>query len=311
MGDRGCTGRSREEGGLLIILMIGVAISSIALTAATQAWSVTLRRDKEDELIFRGEQYVTAILAYRKEHGGQFPTNLQDLYKPGPRGVRYLRKLYKDPIKKDGRWGLLYLMPGGQSVYDPGAAQRAQKAQEGLSGWDDAVEGGTVTPGVTSINRDPTGSGVPTARGSIPGAPAGMMPLPPLAAATGGFDNSDEDAVSEPPLGWPIVGVISRASGKLAENTFRVYKGHTSIDEWQFNVFDRGLQLQAQPNAAQQQGQAGQRFVGPGFGGRGSISGISDGRALHRRPQGRMDRGMNVFPAGPGSKTPPGGKPVP
>ena len=95
--ERGARSPRRDEGAaLLIILMIIVTITSIALAAATQAWSVTWRRDNEEELIFRGNQYVDAILAYRKEHQGQFPSNLDDLFKPGPRRLRYIRKLYRD-----------------------------------------------------------------------------------------------------------------------------------------------------------------------------------------------------------------------
>ena len=283
-----------EGGSILIILMIGVAISSIALAVATQSWSSTWRRDREEELIFRGEQYVDAILAYRKEHGGQFPTNLEDLFKPGPRRLRYIRKLFRDPISPDGRWGLLYLMPGGRSVYDPAAAQRGGGAPPGLGG----SGRGWGQSGVSPINRDPTGTGVRSARGTVPGAPPTgsfpSLPAPLRPASTGSFD---DDAISEPPLGWPIVGVISRASGRLADSTFRIYKGHESVNEWQFQVFDRGLQLQQPATATAQPGRTGPAFVGPGFGGSGSIGGISDGSPRVRPGDGR--RGM--FPRIPGA----------
>jgi type II secretory pathway pseudopilin PulG len=65
-----------EEGGLLIIVMIGAAVASIGLAVATQSWSSVSRRDKEEELIFRGNQYVDAILAYRKE-----PASFQSTWK--------------------------------------------------------------------------------------------------------------------------------------------------------------------------------------------------------------------------------------
>ena len=159
-----CKKRVGEEGTLLIILMVGLAIASIALTAATQAWSTTWRRDKEEELIFRGNQYVDAIIAYRKEHGGQFPLNLEDLYKPGPRRLRYIRKLYKEPISPDGKWGLLYMMPGGHGVYDPKAAQKGQ--QKAASDW-------------SSGQGNPAGGAQPGAGGFPPGAlPAGSVPFP-------------------------------------------------------------------------------------------------------------------------------------
>src|SRR3989442_4802061 len=107
--------------------MVALAVAVIALGAAVQAWSTTWRRDNEEELIFRANQYVDAIIAYRKEHGGQFPLNLEDLHKPGPRRYRYIRRLYNEPIAKDHKYGRLYLMPGVQGVDDPKAAQKGQE----------------------------------------------------------------------------------------------------------------------------------------------------------------------------------------
>lgn len=283
--------RKAEEGGLLIILMIGVAVSMIALTAAFQSWSTTWRRDSEEELIARGNMYVDAILAYRKDHGGQFPTNLEDLAEPGPRRVRYIRRLYKDPIAPDGRWGLLYLMPGGQGIYDPGAAERAAAGGGSPFGGAANPAGSAVPPGFTPINQNPNGTGVAPMTGLTPGAlPGGArpggglagggvagggfpggIPTPPRDSGWGGSDDFNEDAISEQPLGWPIVGVVSRASGRHAENTYKVYKGHTQVNEWQFHVFDRGLQLtEENPQGGAAVPSSG-GFVGPGFGGRGTV----------------------------------------
>lgn len=285
-----------EEGGLLIILMIGVAIATIALGAAVQAWSVRWRRDNEEELIFRANQYVTAILAYRKEHGGQFPTNLDVLFEPGPRRVRYIRQLYEDPISESGKWGLLYLMPGGQGVYDPGAAKR-EKAESGsgewTSVWDSASSSGTgagqagvtpiTQPGVTSINTDPAGTGVPGAAAPVRGAPAmAGGSLPSIPASSGG-SSLDADSISEPTLGWPVVGVVSRTSGSRAENTYRVYKGHEHVNEWQFHVFDRGIQLQEPAEGIQRRGQQ-VPFIGPGIGGKGKIGGLIGGGGQGAKP---------------------------
>ncbi len=260
--------RRSEEGALLIIIMIGVVVASIGLAAAVQAWSTTWRRDNEEELIFRGKQYVNAILAYRKEHGGQFPLNLEDLYKQGPRRLRYIRKLFKDPIAKGGKWGLLYLAPGGQQVYDPKAAQKAAKKNSD-SEWGSDDDGSS-------------GSGVPGTGGPIPGAPQpGGLPAniqPPPLGSSSGNGKEDEERVSEPPLGWPIVGVISRAAGAQADKTFATYKGHEKVDEWQFNSLEiEGQQPQVPGN---QRGARSDGCVGPGFGGQcaGGIGGPRPGR---------------------------------
>jgi len=280
--------RAIESGAILIVVMVVMMVAAIALTAAVQAWSTTWRRDREEELIFRANQYVDAIIAYRKEHGGQFPLNLEDLHKPGPRRYRYIRRLYKDPIAKDGKWGLLYLMPGGQGVYDPKAAQKAQEkaSKEWGSGWETAGTGSLAQspgqmPGVTPIGQNPLAAGVPGVGGMPAGSlPAGAMPggmpmIPPPIPGT--FDKNQpgqEELVSEPPIGWPVIGVISRASGKLAEDTFRIYKGHEHVDEWQFHVFDRGETLQP-PGTPMQGGPP--MGVGVGYGGHSLIQGVAGG----------------------------------
>jgi len=318
--------RGDEEGGLLLVLMVGVAVMFIGVSVAAQAWSVTWRRDSEEELIFRANQYVDAILAYRKDHGGQFPVDLEALMKIGPRQVRYIRKLFKDPVNRGGQWGLLYLMPAGNAIYDPVAAQRATEAppDEGMNGAEGGASPtgfGATNGGITPIgNPDPMGTGAPVVGGlggqmtGNPGAPFGGGRTQPgsvagglggalRGAAAGGLragggmpglgggggygagalpppkpksSSFDDDSPSEPPIGWPIVGVISRATGRINEITFKTYKGHEKVNEWQFHVFDRTVDTaQAPPGTVP--GGSPPPFIGPGFGGQGSIGGIGGG----------------------------------
>lgn len=319
--------RRGEEGGLLIVLMVGVTVIFIGLSVAVQAWSVTWRRDSEEELIFRGEQYVIAILAYRKEHNGQFPTDLEILAKEGPRRVRYIRKLFRDPINPTGQWGLLYLMPTGNAIYDPVAAQKT-KSTDGSGGSDalGASQGG-VTPigdlmgtgNVMGANapiaglNDPKGGQSPTGNivkgmgagksnptGALGNAAGGRTPfmqgswsggsLPAPKPASGSFD---DDAPSEPPIGWPIVGVISRADTRLADKTFKIHKGKDKIDQWQFHVFDQTLE--ATTPAGMPGGSPAPFGVGPSFGGpgRGKILGVGNGPSGGKSQTGPSGWGPN------------------
>jgi len=311
MPDRG---RMRSESGaILIVFMVTLAVAAIALGAAVQAWSTTWRRENEEELIFRGNQYVDGIIAYRKEHGGQFPLTLEDLFKPGPRRLRYIRRLYKDPIVPDGKWGLLYLMPGGQGVYDPKAAEKAKAkaSKDWGSGWESAGTGDLAQgqaqgqiPGVTPIGQNPYGSGVP----GTGGMPAGSLPppaiqggLPPIPTAPQGGIEDGKESVSEPTIGWPIIGVISRATGKAAEDTYKIYKGHEHVDEWQFHVFDRGEQIQTPGTPGPRAAPLG---MGPGKGGIYPIQGIVGDPNQRRGPMGmggfgrRTGGGQTSWPQG-------------
>jgi type II secretory pathway pseudopilin PulG len=325
--------RKNEEGALLIILMVGVAVAMIGIAVAFQSWSIVWRRDSEEELIFRGQQYADAIRAYRKEHGNQCPPNLEELMKPGPRQVRYIRKLYKDPMVKGGKWGLLYMMPGGNAIYDPIAALQAKNQKDsGAPLTDDAtIANPNSMPGVTMVN-DPMGTGLQQQQGSVPmsaGVTAGMggggqnqgalgrlqqmqgggfggvrasggqfggvgqMVVPPPMPAPSGSD--DDKTASEPPIGWPIVGVISRANGKTAEDTYKIYKGHEHVNEWQFHALDQGSD-QGQAPMGTLPGGSPPPFIGPGFGGTGPINGMGPGS----RPGGGPRFGPTNPGGGPG-----------
>src|SRR5438034_6603244 len=74
------------------------------------------KREKEQEMIWRGNQYVRGIkLYYRKT--GKFPTSIDDLTKPQLANIRFMRQRYKDPMNhEDGSWRLIYVGPSGQLI---------------------------------------------------------------------------------------------------------------------------------------------------------------------------------------------------
>ena len=54
--------RRRSKGGYaMAALLIGMSIMAIMFTVAMPVWKQTAQREKEEELVFRGEQYVHAI----------------------------------------------------------------------------------------------------------------------------------------------------------------------------------------------------------------------------------------------------------
>ena len=77
----------------------------------------TGRRQREEEMIWRGQQYVRAIrLYYRKT--GHYPSTLDDLKKGMPE-LHFLRyAAYKDPMKTDDEraWRFIYVNAAGQII---------------------------------------------------------------------------------------------------------------------------------------------------------------------------------------------------
>jgi type II secretory pathway pseudopilin PulG len=107
-----------NKGFAYLSALVLVVVCGIALTGASEYWSTIAKREREKELLFRGGQIRNAIESYYKQvpAGGSpaYPNSLKDLLKD-PRSMavhRYLRKIYPDPMTKEGTWGLV-LAPGG------------------------------------------------------------------------------------------------------------------------------------------------------------------------------------------------------
>jgi type II secretory pathway pseudopilin PulG len=94
----------RQKGYSLLILLFAVAVLTIGLLIAVPVWNTQVQRERETELIFRGNQYVEAIRLYQLKKPGQYPKKIEVLVKE-----RCLRKLFKDPMTKEGLWNLILL----------------------------------------------------------------------------------------------------------------------------------------------------------------------------------------------------------
>ncbi len=95
---------------LLVVISIGAGISSVSITHA-------LDREREEELLFRGDQYYEAIRSYYLEEGRhRYPRFISDLVKD-PRFIakQHIRKLYADPLfsGEEKEWQMIYAPDGG------------------------------------------------------------------------------------------------------------------------------------------------------------------------------------------------------
>jgi len=93
-----------EAGYTLVALAVAVTILSVMVAVAMPVWKQVIQRDKEEEMIFRGWQYAEAIRVFQQRHG-RLPTRLDELMKVKPRSIR---QLWKDPMTKNGEWGLIF-----------------------------------------------------------------------------------------------------------------------------------------------------------------------------------------------------------
>ena len=122
---------SEQQGFTLLGMMILIALMGAGLAAYGELASHAAQREKEAELLFRGNQYRQAIESYYKKER-RYPKALTDLLedKRFPMPVRHLRKLYLDPITGAAEWGLVQA-PGGGGIMGVHSKSEAQPVKSG------------------------------------------------------------------------------------------------------------------------------------------------------------------------------------
>jgi type II secretory pathway pseudopilin PulG len=245
--------RSREDGYILIVMLLFLTLMAIGLTAVAPAMTQRIRREREIELIHRGKQYAHAIrLFYRKF--GRYPVRLEEL--ENTNNIRFLRRRYKDPMTASGEWRLIHygeaqlnlpnagpLLPGASSPgssstaasasspfantfsgsSQPGPGQPSTTASQAGTTQD---QGGTAaqTGTATGASADSSQSGQASGQPGQPGTPASQISSPLGGGPTLG--------------GGPVVGVASKSKKQSIKELNK--KNH--YNEWEF-VYDPRLDL--------------------------------------------------------------------
>ena len=104
----------RDAGYAMAGLLVAIAIMGITMSMIMPTWRTWAQREKEAELIFRGEQYLRAIELYQRRFAGAYPTDVQMLI-----DQRFLRKAYMDPMTG----GEFEILTQGSVRIAPGQAQ--------------------------------------------------------------------------------------------------------------------------------------------------------------------------------------------
>lgn len=113
MTGKACTVAPRptaQHGAVLLVVMLFVLVSTMAASTLVQSYQTQTRREKEEQLIFVGDQYRRAIASYYAAipPGGAraLPRSVDDLLNdqrfPTPR--QHLRRAYPDPMTGRVDW---------------------------------------------------------------------------------------------------------------------------------------------------------------------------------------------------------------
>jgi type II secretory pathway pseudopilin PulG len=116
------------RGYAMAALLVGMSVMAVLMGALLPAWTTLATREKEQELVFRGNQYARAIGLFQRKFANTAPPSIDVLVEQ-----RFLRKKYKDPITNDD-FQPIFANQAPQGVSAPtGAARPGEQATERLS----------------------------------------------------------------------------------------------------------------------------------------------------------------------------------
>jgi len=258
---RRSTRRNGEQGYVLLILLLTVALMIIAAGIILPSITFDIKREREEELIHRGVQYSRAIKIYYKKFG-RYPTKIEDL--ESTNNLRFLRKRYKDPMNCKGgtckdfkllHFGEVTLSSGGMGGgMIQGATPVSAMGSNGSNGpgglgsgssfggsFGNSSMGGNSSSFMSSNSPNPTGqnqSGQNQPGGST--APGTDATDSSAQGANGSGTNSgtgsgNGDGTNQVFGGGPIVGVVSA----IKDETIREFNHKHKYSDWQF-IYDPG-----------------------------------------------------------------------
>jgi type II secretory pathway pseudopilin PulG len=212
--------RRAEQGYILLTLLLFVSLLVIAAAAAAPHIAFEIKREREEELVHRGAEYTRAIQRFAKANA-RYPLRLEELQSTG--GVKYIRKLYKDPVT-GGDFRLLYMsdirVATGTAVQgDPGFQGNAQGSPAG-SGSAALTRAAAPAPAFAPApaenqNGDATSAGSP--------APAAATQPSPSSASPSANNN-------QPSGRGAIIGVASKSTAR----SIREFDRKNHYNDWLF-----------------------------------------------------------------------------
>lgn len=219
-------GQRGERGYALVGLMAVMMFALILTTAAAPTLQREMQREKEEEMLWRGQQIAVALSRYRAFRGGAFPTDLQELVEGINMNGKTMRLLRPsaicDPMTPcDGETNWRTVNPG-----DP----LTQELLEAIITSQETSKIPVNSQGIQELARFAQLGSV-----DLPGQPADTK----LDGVIGQGENQQGGSESgDNAQGAPIIGVVSKKSGKM----FRIYYG---IEEYDHALFFPNIPVMA------------------------------------------------------------------
>lgn len=233
-----------EAGYTLALVMVMASVLLVALSEAVLNWQTAVKREREEELIFRGEQYQRALnlwyVHWSRTLGAPqvaYPSTVEALLNTNNK--RFLRKPWTDPVTNE-EWRFIKVGPNNRPLL-------------------------TVMPGTAETgaggDRNPYQSG---GSGQSPGQRQSPGSGPQATASAG--QTAYGQALKTQSVNSPTIGGIAGVASTSEKESLKTYNGRNKHNEWEFFTDYAALAARAQrgrpggrPGQSGQPGQAGQR----------------------------------------------------
>jgi type II secretory pathway pseudopilin PulG len=213
-----------ERGYAMVALLILMAVMAVVMTAALPAWSTLARREKEAELVFRGEQYARAIVLFQRKYAGAFPPTVDVLV-----DERFLRKKFKDPITNDD----FKTIAVGEAVSTAQTTNPLSPSSTGRPG------GAGQATGAARGGSTPQNGGRATFTLGGAGGPQGAQAAGRSTFTLGGTTiGGRAGGVGVAGASAGIMGVTSKST----DESIRQYKGADHYNQWLFIATQASIQ---------------------------------------------------------------------
>lgn len=280
---------SRESGYAMIMALLMVASFIIGSQVVLQHLATQGRRQREQRMIWCGEQYARAIkLFYRK--AGRYPQSVDEL-KQGIPGVHFLRiEAYKNPMDpEEGAWRFIYVNAANQLIGSVRYAnlnqmtylilnnmQSGQSAQSGAAGSSSlgSLQTSSAAPAPVDDGCGPPYPGAPAAGGQNSAGQASSAATSNNSsnASSNSSNQTGQNSIGQPlnaqpvdpyaglqptgPVDGPVIGAfITGVGGPTAEDACSVTRpqGARKYSQWEFiwnPVLDQARAVQQGLSAA-------------------------------------------------------------
>jgi type II secretory pathway pseudopilin PulG len=239
-----------EAGYILVAVLFLVALILITLAVAAPRIAQSIQRDRELELVHRGEQYKRAVKLYYKKFQA-YPSSIDQLVNTN--NIKFLRKRYTDPMTGKDDWKIIHqgeehlkvMGLFGQPIASSGGPSAAGTSIAGM-GAGGFANGAAAAPGTSALSSGVTGtsgsttgssdgSGGSTQNGSAfgqsgAGGTTGTSGLGSSGPGSSGFGGGAGGNTNPTFGGGPIVGVkVPNTKASIKE-----YKQQKHYNEWEF-----------------------------------------------------------------------------